>query len=338
VPDIMEHDLNRTWNGETKIVIGIDIGTTQSAVAIGLLEHGMDVSRALHSVTEWPGQDLKQAKIPSAIWYDSNGKAVSFGADTLAPNIEDQAEDSDWFLAQYFKLLLHPEELQARGNLTIERDIFRYGVTIEQVYSDFLRYLFQHTEKYFRDRIIDGDMLWSRYRSKMEFVIAHPNAWGTSQQAFLRNMAVKAGQAEYIYVDGAAKSYMQTALRNAGLSDEEDLAEYVKVGKRDFEAGVKRLFSNEDKEHYIKMGERRVSYPSASVRRGHMVLRNTVIKQFFEDCIKQIFISVDEQVQGVGASHILLVGGFGDSPYLRKEFRNRFEGRGCQVKLTESST
>ncbi|CAE6472111.1 unnamed protein product, partial [Rhizoctonia solani] len=194
VPDIMEHDLNRTWNGETKIVIGIDIGTTQSAVAIGLLEHGMDVSRALHSVTEWPGQDLKQAKIPTAIWYDSNGKAVSFGADTLAPNIEDQAEDSDWFLAQYFKLLLHPEELQARGNLTIERDIFRYGVTIEQVYSDFLRYLFQHTEKYFRDRIIDGDILWPRYRSKMEFVIAHPNAWGTSQQAFLRNMAVKAGQ------------------------------------------------------------------------------------------------------------------------------------------------
>jgi molecular chaperone DnaK (HSP70) len=36
----MEYISGLTWNQETKIVIGIDIGTTQSAVSIGLLEHG----------------------------------------------------------------------------------------------------------------------------------------------------------------------------------------------------------------------------------------------------------------------------------------------------------
>ncbi|KAH7323441.1 hypothetical protein B0J17DRAFT_742988 [Rhizoctonia solani] len=424
----MEHDPNRKWKGETKVVVGIDIGTTQRAVAIGLLEHGSyNVAKALHSVTEWPGQDLKQAKIPTAIWYDTNGKAVSFGADTITPEIEERAEDSHWFLAKYFKLLLHPEELKVRGNLEIEsestnlkisialEDPFRYGVTIEQVYSDFMKYLLEHTEKYFKDRIIDGEKLWSRHRNKMEFVIAHPNAWRTSQQTFLRKVAVQAGlvsstqaksnirfvseaeasihfcladpklnlrshlkpgtifavcdaggstvdttvytvtsttpsltieekkasgcvQAGGIYVDEATKRYIQTALRKAGVSDEEDVAEYVKVGKRDFEAGVKRLFSNEAKDHFIKLGERRVNFPLASIRRGHMVLPNTVIKQFFDDCVKQIFASVDEQVQGIDTSHILLVGGFGDSPHLRGEFRNRYAGQECQVKLTESST
>ncbi|KAL5633683.1 hypothetical protein ACGC1H_005781 [Rhizoctonia solani] len=411
----MEYNSSSPWKGETKIVVGIDIGTTQSAVAIGLLEHGVEVGKALHTVTEWPGQDMKNAKIPTAIWYNTEGKAVSFGADTTTPSVEEQAEDSEWFLAKHFKLLLHPEELKVRGNLDIDEDPFLYGVNIKQVYSDFLRYLFEHTEKYFKDRIIDGGVLWSRHRNKMEFVLAHPNAWRTRQQVFLREVAVQAGlvnanqaqsnirfvteaeasvhfcladpklnlrshlkqgavfavcdaggstvdstvymvtattpvfkmeekkasgcvQAGGIFVDEAAKSFMQTALRKAGVSDEEDLAEYVKVGKRDFEAGVKRLFSDEAKDHFIKLGERRVNFPSASVRRGHMVLPNTVVKRFFDDCLKQIFVSVDEQIQGVGASYILLVGGFADSPHLRKEFSKRYEGQGCQVKLTESST
>ncbi|KAH7319566.1 hypothetical protein B0J17DRAFT_711008 [Rhizoctonia solani] len=388
----MEHDPNRKWKGETKVVVGIDIGTTQSAVAIGLLEHGVEVTKALHSVTEWPGQDLKQAKIPTAIWYDTNGKAVFFGADTITPEIEERAEDSHWFLAKYFKLLLHPEELKVRGNLEIEKDPFRYGVTIEQVYSDFMKYLLGHTEKYFKDWIIDGEKLWSRHRNKMEFVIAHPNAWRTSQQTFLRKVAVQAGlvsstqaKSNIRFVSEAEASihfcladpklnlrshlkpgtifavcdaggstvdttvYTVTSttpsltieekkasgsLRKAGVSDEEDVAKYVKVGKRDFEAGVKRLFSNEAKDHFIKLGERRVNFPLASIRRGHMYCHQTIL----HDCVKQIFASVDEQVQGIDTWHILLVGGFGDSPHLRGEFRNRYAGQECQVKLTESST
>ncbi|KAG8751489.1 hypothetical protein FRC11_009324 [Ceratobasidium sp. 423] len=77
-------------------------------------------------------------------------------------------------------------------------------------------------------------------------------------------------QAGGIYVDEAAGRYIQTALR-AQVSNE-DVSEYVRVGKQDFEAGVKRLFSNEEKDYFIKLGERRLNVPSASVRRGHMVL------------------------------------------------------------------
>ncbi|CAE6461834.1 unnamed protein product [Rhizoctonia solani] len=185
----MEYVSGLTWKQETKIVIGIDIGTTQSAVSVGLLEQGVDVKKALHSVTEWPGQWTKQSKIPTAIWYDSSRKPMSFGAEAMSYETEDKADDLKWVLAKEFKLLLHPDELRAG----LKTETLPYGVTLEQVYTDFLKYLFQHTEKFFKDIIAHGDRLWPRYRSTMEFFIAHPNAWSTREQAFLRKVATQAG-------------------------------------------------------------------------------------------------------------------------------------------------
>jgi hypothetical protein len=41
--------------------------------------------------------------------------------------------------------------------------------------------------------IVHGSVLWTRYRSAMEFVVAHPNAWSTREQAFLRKVVTQAG-------------------------------------------------------------------------------------------------------------------------------------------------
>lgn len=67
------------------------------------------------------------------------------------------------------------------------------GVPVQKIYADFLGYLLKHTKTFFEDRIIDGSALWTRYRSTMEFIIAHPNGWGIREQTFLRNAAVEAG-------------------------------------------------------------------------------------------------------------------------------------------------
>ncbi|CAE6435925.1 unnamed protein product [Rhizoctonia solani] len=176
------------WEGESKIVIGIDIGTTQSGVAFTFLQNGG--SQAIHRVTKWPGQVVSQSKIPTLIWYDA-GKAVSFGAETLLSNIEEEAEDNGWFLAKHFKLHLHPDDMKAKHNLKL--DDLPPGVSIRQVYTDFLGYLLKHTKEYFEDRILDGKLIWGRYNSHMEVVIAHPNGWGIREQAFLRKVAVDAG-------------------------------------------------------------------------------------------------------------------------------------------------
>jgi hypothetical protein len=67
------------------------------------------------------------------------------------------------------------------------------GVTLRQIYSDFLGYLLKHTQTYFEDRVLDGKQTWETYKPTMEVVIAHPNGWGIREQAFLRAAAVDAG-------------------------------------------------------------------------------------------------------------------------------------------------
>lgn len=67
------------------------------------------------------------------------------------------------------------------------------GVSLRQVYSDFLGYLLKHTQSFFEDRIIDGKQIWESYHPTMEVVIAHPNGWGIREQTFLRAAAVETG-------------------------------------------------------------------------------------------------------------------------------------------------
>jgi hypothetical protein len=80
------------WQGDTKIVIGVDIGGTQSSVAFAFLSTGLcyDSSSLLgglspiHSggapiiqrITQWPGQQTphQHSKIPMLVWYDKNNK------------------------------------------------------------------------------------------------------------------------------------------------------------------------------------------------------------------------------------------------------------------------
>ncbi|KAG8692795.1 hypothetical protein FRC11_003366, partial [Ceratobasidium sp. 423] len=117
--------------------------------------------------------------------------AVSFGAETQLYNIEEQAEDEDWFLAKHFKLHLHPDDMKANHDLKL--DDLPPGVGLKQIYSDFLKYLLKHTRSYFQDRVLDGEEVWRRYSPTMEVVIAHPNGWGIREQTFLRSAAVAAG-------------------------------------------------------------------------------------------------------------------------------------------------
>ncbi|CAE6469380.1 unnamed protein product [Rhizoctonia solani] len=179
------------WQGESRIVLGIDIGTTYSGVAFTYLSRGSD--QLLHRVDRWPGQEGQNysGKIPSIIWYDSNGKATSFGAEALTHDAQDEAEDAGWELAQHFKLQLHPASLRSKHNIAI--DVLPSGVSLKQVYSDFLGYLLQHTKERFEEVVPDGRTIWQSYSDNMDVIIAHPNGWGIREQAFLREAVLTAG-------------------------------------------------------------------------------------------------------------------------------------------------
>ncbi|KAG8710220.1 hypothetical protein FRC11_004730, partial [Ceratobasidium sp. 423] len=119
------------------------------------------------------------------------GSPVSFGAEALTPDIQDEADDAGWQLAQHFKLHLHPAELRSKHNIVI--DVLPFGVSLKQVYSDFLGYLLQHTKERFEEVIPDGKLIWQSYSDNMDVIIAHPNGWGIDEQAFLRRATVTAG-------------------------------------------------------------------------------------------------------------------------------------------------
>lgn len=73
-------------------------------------------------------------------------------------------------------------------------------VTIDQIYSDFMGYLFSQTQKFFKDRILDGENTWDTLKNTMEFVIAHPNGWDAGQQSILRTAAVAANLVPSIHI------------------------------------------------------------------------------------------------------------------------------------------
>ncbi|GAB1520855.1 hypothetical protein RhiTH_003944 [Rhizoctonia solani] len=398
------------WEGDTKIVIGIDIGTTQSGVAFAFLQNG--ASQVIHRVTRWPGQEARdqQGKIPTLVWYDRSRKATAFGAEAQLPTVEEQAEDNGWVLAKYFKLHLHPSDMQAKHELKL--DELPPGVTLRQIYSDFLGYLLKHTRSFFEDRILDGKQIWSRYSPTMEVVIAHPNGWGIREQAFLRSAAVAAGfattdqapakvrfvteaeasvhfcihhtnlgtvlkpgtnfavcdaggstvdttlysvtsmrpilklkeerasacvQAGAIFVDFEVEKHLRKTLTNAGLSSE-DVVEYTKAGVKDFEGFAKRAFRDETIEQSIAVAHTRFNNTAIRARRGRMSFPGSTIKEFFDVCVKEITASVDQQINGLNVPYILLVGGFGDSIYVRNEFKKRYESRGSKITLTNDST
>ncbi|CAE6537666.1 unnamed protein product [Rhizoctonia solani] len=400
--DGMLWSVREPWEGDTKIVIGIDIGATQSGVAFAFLQNG--VSQAIHRVTKWPGQELhnQQSRIPTLVWYDKNTKAVAFGAEALSHTIEEEAEDNGWFLAKYFKLHLHPSDMLAKHEIKL--DPLPPGVTLHQIYSDFLRYLRKHTRAFFRDYILDGRRVWGRYSPTMEVVITHPNGWGNREQAFLRSAAVAAGfstaeqapskvrfvseaeasvhfcihhtnlghdlhsginfavcqagrstvettlysvtlalptlklekkssvciQTGGIFVDLEVEKFLHRTLTSAGLNAD-DVVEYTKAGVKDFKCNIKRGFRDEMNERFIQVANTRFHNPAIRTHRGCLTLSGSTIKHFFDVCVKDIIGSVDQQLMSLSSRYILLVGGFGDSPYLRQEFKKRYEPQGCRI-------
>ncbi|KAJ1303493.1 hypothetical protein OPQ81_011679 [Rhizoctonia solani] len=378
------------WEKESRIMIGIDIGSTYSGVAVAFLQKG--VKQTIHRVTQWPGQALEhQSKIPTLVYYDNHGRAMAFGAEAIAE--EDNADDQGWTLAKRFKLHMHPNEMREKYSIKLEP--LPNGVTLPQIYTDFMKYLFKHTEPFFKDRIVDGPKIWESYKDGIIFVIAHPNGWGIREQEFLRKAAIDGGlvgagdaknrvrfvteaeasvhyclghsnissrlrvglnfgvcdaggstvdttiytvtamkpilklaekrdsaciQAGGLCVDDAVENYLKEVLSRAGI-DDDTLKEYIKEGVRDFE-----LFS---KRFYGFGNQHPPRYHDGTQPYSQMV---------FDHSVKAITRSIDDQIRGANVSHILLVGGYGDSPYLQQQLKERYDPLGSHITTANDST
>ncbi|KAF8755233.1 ATP binding [Rhizoctonia solani] len=72
--------------------------------------------------------------------------------------------------------------------------------------------------------------------------------------------------------------------------------------------------------------------------RGDYIRQRNKVESFFEKCVTQTIESVRQQMSELDCKHILVVGGFGESLYLRKELTDAFGNSGCTVNIANDST
>ena len=66
------------------------------------------------------------------------------------------------------------------------------GITVERVYADLMKYLMEHTQRFFETVTPNGERIWARLRDTIVIVLATPNGWDIREQATLRRAAIMA--------------------------------------------------------------------------------------------------------------------------------------------------
>lgn len=94
-----------------------------------------------------------------------------------------------------FKLYLRPEGMKNDAGLdsTSHAPALPEGKNVVDVFSDFLKYLFECTRTYIIETHPNGSSLWSSVEDQIEVVLSHPNGWEGLQQSKMRRAAIQAG-------------------------------------------------------------------------------------------------------------------------------------------------
>ncbi|KAF8722456.1 ATP binding, partial [Rhizoctonia solani] len=140
-------------------------------------------------------------------------------------------------------------------------------------------------------------------------------------------------QAGGVSVDAEFHQYLCSILDQIDLS-EDQRNEFIRSGCRDFEENVKKAFVGTGEEFRINLGGgRSMNYPNLRISRGKLALTNDTISSFFNESVEIAIESIRQQMDK-GCEHVLLVGGFGESLYLRKMVNSHFSGARCSITVT----
>ncbi|QRW20330.1 TPR-1 domain-containing protein [Rhizoctonia solani] len=232
---------------------------------------------------------------PEALpWLRAN--AIAFGAEV--EEMMDDTDDRDSGLAKRFKLHMHPSEMREKYSIKLD---LRFVTEAEAS----VHYCISHSN------------ISNRLKAGLNFAVCDAGGstvditvYTVTSMSPLLKLAEKRDsaciQAGGLYVDDAVEKYLEDTLTRAGI-DPEDIKEYVEEGVKDFEKFPKRLFSDGSDSLKLKLGDKGLTNRNQRSPRRY----DTIIK------------SVDDQIRGINVSHILLVGGFGDSPYLQQQLKER---------------
>jgi hypothetical protein len=76
---------------------------------------------------------------------------------------------------------------QAQPGTKLEVPLLPKGVTLSQVYSELIEYMYNRTMDFFVESTPNGRNIWERLQSKIALVFCTPNGWDISQHVFIRD-------------------------------------------------------------------------------------------------------------------------------------------------------
>ncbi|KAK0471597.1 hypothetical protein IW261DRAFT_1511467 [Armillaria novae-zelandiae] len=175
-----------------KLAIAFDLGTTFSGISYSVLDPGNIPE--IKGVTRFPSQEHvgSDAKIPTTIYYDQEGKVRAVGAEALKQNVIEQAEDEGWVKYSGFKLHLRPKQHHA-PHISSNLPPLPPNKTVIQIFSDFYAYLFQCAKSFILETHQSALVFWNSVEDHIEFILSHPNGWQAAQQSQMRQAVVDAG-------------------------------------------------------------------------------------------------------------------------------------------------
>ncbi|KAG8830436.1 hypothetical protein FRC18_008097 [Serendipita sp. 400] len=402
----------QVYQGEEKIIVAIDLGTTHTAVSFAHAYPGTDVD--VRMVTRWKGQPeaAGDSKIPTIVAYEQ-GEMIAAGAEAREFIGDDAYEVSRWF-----KLHLHPDSMKisdepptydsdTNTSPAMEIPLLPSNVTLTQVYSDFMRYVFLGFRTFFQETTPNGVAIWGRLSSSIVIVLTIPNGWDTRQQGFLKKAALRAGmvqseedaelrlefvtegeasvhyvlgkvshrtwlkkgtmfavtdaggstvdstlyvckalepkleleevcasecvQAGGVFVDRAIRTLLTEKLSESRFGDNESISDMVDK----FERRTKRVFDGSQESLVIEFGGRRDNDRDYGILQGKITLTGSEVGTTFDQVINRSSDSCLKLLGGRRVKHLLLVGGFGESPYLRLRLKDEFGSKGTEVVTVE---
>ncbi|KAG8844896.1 hypothetical protein FRB91_002224 [Serendipita sp. 411] len=247
---------SQIYQGEEKIIVAIDLGTTHTAVSFAHAYPGSQTG--VRMVTRWKGQPeaagdskvdyfifrvhgemwlkcIPTIQIPTIVVYEQ-GEMIAAGAEAREFVGDDAYEISRWF-----KLHLHPDSMKISdeppaydsdigASPAMEIPPLPSNVTLTKVYSDFMRYVFDGFRTFFQQTTLNGVAIWDRLCSSIIIVLTIPNGWDSRQQGFLKQTAQEAG---------IVQSEEDADLRIEFVTEGEASVHYV-LGKVDHQTWLKK--------------------------------------------------------------------------------------------------
>jgi molecular chaperone DnaK (HSP70) len=117
-----------------------------------------------------------------------------------------------------------------------------------------------------------------------------------------------------IFLNRIFRKYLEEQLEDAEGVGDDTIADAM----ADFESTTKRKFTGEEKDVNVRVPGL-ADDPTKNIKRQKMTISSSTLKSLFEPVIASITILVKNQLkQTKKAKAVILVGGFGQSPYLRK--------------------